>query len=173
MRIQTTDLPKTIDHVRQSWEKAFPGNPFEYFFLDDYFNKQYENERRFGKLFSTFAGLAVIVGCLGLFGLSAYTASQRTKEIGIRKVLGSSEQRIFLLLSREYVNLILIAIAIAVPLVWLGMNNWISSFPYQSSISVMVFVIAGLAVLLVAISTVSVQTLKAARINPVDSLRHE
>ena len=173
MRIQTADLTATVEHVRQSWEKAFPGNPFEYFFLDDYFNKQYENERRFGKLFSTFAGLAVIVGCLGLFGLSAYTASQRTKEIGIRKVLGSSEQGIFMLLSKEYVNLVLIAIAIAVPLVWLGMNNWITSFPYRTTISVTVFVIAGLAVLLVAISTVSFQTMKAARINPVDSLRHE
>jgi putative ABC transport system permease protein len=173
MRLQTSDLPGTIEHVRQSWEKAFPGNPFEYFFLDDYFNKQYENEKKFGKLFSTFAVLAVIIGCLGLFGLSAYTASQRTKEIGIRKVLGSSERGIFFLLSKEYVNLVLIAIAIAVPLVWLGMDNWIISFPYRTSISIMVFVIAGLAVLLVAISTVSFQTMKAARVNPVDSLRHE
>ena len=106
MRVQTSDLPATVEHIRLSWEKAFPGNPFEYFFLDDYFNKQYENERKFGKLFSTFAVLAVIVGCLGLFGLSAYTASQRTKEIGIRKVLGSSESGIFFLLSKEYVNLV-------------------------------------------------------------------
>ena len=173
MRIQATDLPHTIAHVRQAWEKAFPGNPFEYFFLDDYFNKQYENERKFGKLFTTFAGLAVIVGCLGLFGLSAYTASQRTKEIGIRKVLGSSEQSIFMLLSKEYILLILVAIAVAVPVVWLGMNNWIDSFPYHTTISFMVFVIAGLVVFLVAMSTVSFQTMKAARINPVDSLRHE
>jgi putative ABC transport system permease protein len=173
MRIKMSDLPNTVNHVRLAWEKAFPGNPFEYFFLDDYFNQQYENERKFGKLFSTFAVLAVMVGCLGLFGLSAYTASQRTKEIGIRKVLGSSERGIFMLLSREYVNLVLIAIAIAVPLVWLGMNNWIISFPYRTTISVTVFVIAGLAVLLVAISTVSFQTMKAARTNPVDSLRHE
>lgn len=173
MRIQTNDPANTIEHVQQSWSKAFPGNPFEYFFMDDYFNNQYENERKFGKLFGTFAILAVIVGCLGLFGLSAYTASQRTKEIGIRKVLGSSEQGIFILLSREYINLVLIAIAVAVPLVWFGMSSWISSFPYRTTISVMVFVIAGLAVLLVAISTVSFQTMKAARINPVDSLRHE
>ncbi|HEU5289352.1 MAG TPA: ABC transporter permease [Cyclobacteriaceae bacterium] len=173
IRVKTSDLTATVEQVRLAWEKAFPGNPFDYFFLDDYFNKQYENERRFGKLFSTFAGLAVIVGCLGLFGLSAYTASQRTKEIGIRKVLGSSEQGIFMLLSKEYVNLVLIAIAIAVPLVWLGMNNWITSFPYRTTISITVFVIAGLAVLLVAISTVSFQTMKAARINPVESLRHE
>ncbi|MCI0751133.1 MAG: ABC transporter permease [Flammeovirgaceae bacterium] len=173
MRIQTADLPAMVEHVRQSWLKAFPGNPFEYFFLDDYFNKQYENERKFGKLFSTFAVLAVIVGCLGLFGLSAYTASQRTKEIGIRKVLGSSERGIFMLLSKEYVGLVLIAITIAIPLVWLSMNSWITSFPYRTTISATVFLIAGVAVLVLAISTVSFQTLKAAHSNPVDSLRHE
>lgn len=173
LRIETADISGTVEHVRQSWAKAFPGNPFEYFFLDDYFNRQYENEKRFGKLFSTFAGLAVIIGCLGLFGLSAYTASQRTKEIGIRKVLGSSERGIFVLLSKEYIKLVLLSIAIAVPLVWLGMKEWMTSFPYHTTISITVFILAGLAVLMVSISTVSVQTLKAARINPVDSLRHE
>jgi putative ABC transport system permease protein len=171
--VQTQNLSETIDHVKKSWDKAFPGNPFDYFFLDDYFNKQYENERKFGKLFSTFAGLSVIVGCLGLFGLSAYTATQRTKEIGIRKVLGSSERGIFILLSKEYVTLVMIAIVAAVPIVWLSMNSWITSFPYRTTISATVFLISGLAVLFVALSTVSFQTFKAARINPVDSLRHE
>jgi putative ABC transport system permease protein len=172
-RIKAENLSETIDHVRKSWDKAFPGNPFDYFFLDDYFNKQYENERKFGKLFSTFAILAVFVGCLGLFGLSAYTATQRTKEIGIRKVLGSSEGSIFVLLSKEYVMLVIIAIVVAAPIVWLTMNSWITSFPYRTTISVTVFLISGIAVLFVAISTVSFQTLKAARTNPVDSLRHE
>ena len=90
VRIETRDLTENFKHVQQSWTAAFPGNPFGYFFLDDYFNQQYENERKFGKLFTTFAILAIIIGCLGLFGLSAYTASQRIKEIGIRKVLGAS-----------------------------------------------------------------------------------
>jgi putative ABC transport system permease protein len=173
IRMKTSNTSETIDHVRQSWGKAFPGNPFEYFFLDDYFNQQYENERKFGKLFTTFSVLAVIVGCLGLFGLSAYTATQRTKEIGIRKALGSTEQGIFFLLSQEYLKLVGLAILMATPLVWWVMNNWVQTFPYRISISAMIFVVAGAMVLLVALFTVSYQTLKASKTNPVDSLRYE
>src|SRR5260221_2759979 len=166
IRINTGSLNRTIDHVKQSWEKAFPGNPFEFFFLDDYFNKQYENERKFGGLFVTFASLAVVVGCLGLFGLSAYTATQRTKEIGIRKALGSSERGIFFLLSQEYLKLVGLSILIATPLVWWVMNNWMQNFAYRISISVSIFLIAGIIVLLVALVTISYQTLRAARIKP-------
>lgn len=172
-RMNSNNLTQSIEHVREAWIKAFPGNPFEYFFLDDYFNQQYENEKQFGRLFTTFATFAVIVGCLGLFGLSAYTATQRTKEIGIRKVLGSSESKIFLLLSSEYIRLIMLAIVIAVPLIYFGMNNWISSFPYQTTISIWVFLISGLMVLIVSLMTVTFQTLRAARTNPVNALRHE
>jgi putative ABC transport system permease protein len=173
IRLKTTDLAGTVDHVRQAWEKAFPGNPFDYFFLDDFFNRQYENERKFGKVFSTFAVLAMIVGCLGLFGLSAYTATQRTKEIGIRKALGSTDQGIFVLLSREYVKLVLLSIVLAVPLVWFAMDYWMESFPYRTSISPLIFIIAGFTVLVVSLLTVSLQTIRAARVNPVDSLRYE
>ena len=173
LRLNTNDLPKTIAHIRQSWEKAFPGNPFEYFFLDDYFNQQYSNERKFGWLFSSFSVLAILVGCLGLFGLSAYTAHQRTKEIGIRKVLGSSESAIFILLSKDYLALILISIIIATPLVWYFMRDWINNFSYHITISPVVFVAAGLAVMFVALLTVSFQTVKASRTNPVDTLRYE
>jgi putative ABC transport system permease protein len=173
MRVRTENLSSTIEHVQASWEKAFPGNPFDYFFLDDYFNKQYENERKFGTLFTTFATLAMIVGCLGLFGLSAYTATQRTKEIGIRKALGSTDQGIFVLLSTEYVKLIAVSILIAVPLVWFLMNIWIETFPYRTTISPLIFVVAGIVVLFVSVLTVSFQTVKAARTNPVESLRYE
>jgi putative ABC transport system permease protein len=173
MRIGTNDLGSTLDHVRQAWLKAFPGNPFEYFFLDDYFNQQYENEQKFGKLFTTFSVLAIIIGCLGLFGLSAYTATQRTKEIGIRKVLGSSVGGIFLLLSQEYIKLVFLAILLAIPIVWFVMHDWIQGFPYHTTISGVTFLIAGSVVLLISMSTVTVQTLKAARSNPVDSLRYE
>jgi putative ABC transport system permease protein len=173
LRVKTDDLANTIEHVRKSWQKAFPGNPFDYFFLDDYFNRQYENEKKFGSLFTTFSILAMIVGCLGLFGLSAYTATQRTKEIGIRKALGSSESGIFLLLSKEYIKLIALSIILATPLVWFFMNGWIQSFPYRTSISVTIFVVAGLIVLMVSLFTVSYQTFKASRTNPVDSLRYE
>jgi putative ABC transport system permease protein len=173
LRLGTKNLNATVNHVRQSWEKAFPGNPFEYFFLDDFFNRQYENERKFGKAFTTFAGLAMIVGCLGLLGLSAYTATQRTKEIGIRKALGSTDQGIFMLLSKEYVRLVFVSIVFAVPLVWFMMDYWIETFPYRTNISPVIFVIAGVTVLAVSILTVSFQTIKAARTNPVDSLRYE
>ena len=173
MRIQTTDLKGTIEHVRAAWERTFPGNPFEYFFLDDYFNQQYKNERQFGAFFSTFAALALFIGCLGLLGLSAYAASQRTKEIGIRKVLGSTEGGIFLLLSKEYIKLIGLAIIISVPLVYFVMNRWIESFTYRTSISEVVFLIAGAAVFLLSLSMVSFQTWRAARANPVDSIRHD
>jgi putative ABC transport system permease protein len=173
LRVKTDNLSGTINHARESWVKAFPGNPFDYFFLDEYFNKQYENEKQFGRLFTTFATFAVIVGCLGLFGLSAYTATQRTKEIGIRKVLGSTESKIFMLLSTEYLQLVGLAILIAIPLIYFAMSTWISSFPYQSTISFWVFLVAGLMVLVISLLTVSFQTLKAARTNPVDSLRYE
>jgi putative ABC transport system permease protein len=173
MRVNTTNLTQSIAHARASWNTAFPGNPFEYFFLDDFFNKQYENERQFGRLFTTFASFAVLVGCLGLFGLSAYTATQRTKEIGIRKVLGSSESKIFLLLSTEYLQLVGLAIIIAVPLIYLGINNWIRSFPYQTTISPWIFLWSGGMVLIVSLVTVTFQTIRAAKTNPVNSLRYE
>ncbi|MBS1952366.1 MAG: acidobacterial duplicated orphan permease [Cytophagales bacterium] len=173
IRINTSSLQHAIDYVKKSWEKAFPGNPFEFFFLDDYFNQQYENERKFGSLFVTFAALAVVVGCLGLFGLSAYTATQRTKEIGIRKALGSSERGIFFLLSQEYLKLVGLAILVSTPLVWWVMNGWMQNFAYRTSISVFIFIIAGIMVLVVALLTISYQTLRAARVKPVDSLRYE
>ena len=173
VRLKTNNVEKSIENVKAAWQKAFVGNPFEYFFLDDYFNRQYENERKFGNLFTTFAGLAVIVGCLGLFGLSAFTTTQRTKEIGIRKVLGSSIGSIFLLLTREYLILIALALVIAVPAVYFIMDDWISSFSYRTTISWSIFVLAGFSVLMIALITISYQTLKAARSNPVESLRYE
>jgi putative ABC transport system permease protein len=175
IRLNSTsgDLSGAVDHVRKSWDMAFPGSPFDYYFLDDFFNRQYENERKFGKLFTTFSILAVIVSCIGLFGLSAYTATQRTKEIGIRKALGSTENGIFLLLSQEYLKLVGLSILIASPLIWWVMNNWIQTFPYRTTISPFVFVMSGLMVLLVALITVSYQTVKASRTNPVESLRYE
>jgi len=133
-----------MEQVNGAWKKAFPGNPIDYFFLDDYFNRQYQNEQRFEKLFTVFAALAVIVSCLGLFGLSAYSSYQRTKEIGIRKVLGSSGGSIFILLSKTYSILILISIMIASPIIYIVMNQWLSGFPYRITIGVGVFILSGL-----------------------------
>ncbi|MEQ9167864.1 MAG: ABC transporter permease [Fulvivirga sp.] len=173
IKLKTDNLTNTIEHVENSWNAAFPGNPFTYFFLDDYFNRQYENEQQFGDLFGSFAILAIMVGCLGLFGLSAFTAQQRTKEIGIRKTLGSSESQIFVLLSKGFVMLVTIAVVIAIPITYYLMEQWLNTFAYKQPISPMVFVIAGIAVLLVSLITVSYQTIKATRVNPVESLRYE
>lgn len=175
MRVHSkrTDLDRTLNNMKEAYEKAFPGNPFDYFFLDDYFGRQYRNEKQFGALFTTFAALALVIGCLGLLGLSAYTTVQRTKEIGIRKVLGSTEQSIFWLLSTDYLKLIAWSVVLSVPVVYFLMNSWLQSFAYHTSIPLLTFPIAGAIVLVIALLTVSVQTLRAARSNPVNALRYE
>lgn len=173
MRIQTSRLPQTLAHVQKSWAAAFPGNPFEHFFLDDYFNRQYENERRFGSLSAFFAILAILVGCLGLFGLSGYTVAQRTKEIGIRKVLGASTSGLIGLLSKDILKLVLLAIMAASPVAWWAMNRWLQGFAYRIDIGWQVFALAGALTVAVAFMTVSFQSMKAALANPVDSLRTE
>ena len=173
MRINTSNLPRTIDHVKKSWATAFRGNPFEYFFLDDYFNRQYESERKFEKLFVSFAVLAIIIGCLGLFGLSAYTASQRIKEIGIRKVLGASVPDITKMLSKDFLKLVIIAVVIATPIAWWAMSKWLEDFAYRVNISWWIFIVAGGLALMIAMLTVSLQAIKAAIANPVKSLRTE
>ena len=173
MRINTNNLPRTIDHIKKSWATAFRGNPFEYFFLDEYFDRQYASERKFEKLFVSFAVLAIIIGCLGLFGLSAYTASQRVKEIGIRKVLGASVPDITKMLSKDFLKLVIIAIVIASPIAWWAMSKWLEDFAYRVNISWWIFVVAGALALMIAMLTVSLQAIKAAIANPIKSLRTE
>jgi ABC-type antimicrobial peptide transport system permease subunit len=141
--------------------------------MDDEFNRMYQTDQTVGKLFTFFAAIAIIISCLGLFGLAAYTAEQRTKEIGIRKVLGASVQNIVLLLSREFVRLVVIAFVIATPLAWYMMSLWLENFAYSDGISPWVFAVAGLLALIIAFVTVSWQAIKAAFMNPVKSLRSE
>jgi putative ABC transport system permease protein len=173
VRLHTDQLPATLDHIQRAWTKAFPGNPFEYFFLDDYFNRQYTSERKFGLLFTSFAILAILISCLGLFGLSAYTASQRIKEIGIRKVLGASVMDITTMLSKDFLKLVVLAIFFASPLTWLIMNGWLQGFAYRINIHWWVFALAGALAVIIALLTVSFQAIKAGVANPVDSLRAE
>lgn len=173
MRLQTTDMPGAIDHVRRSWQAAFPGNPFDFFFLDDYYAAQYANEQRFGKLAGLFALLAVLVGCLGLFGLSGYTIAQRTKEIGIRKILGATVPGLVALLSKDLLKVVALAILVAAPLTWWAMENWLQDFAYRTSIHWYIFALAGLIAVAVAFLTVSFQSVKAAVANPVQALRSE
>lgn len=173
MRLQTTNLSQTIQQVEKAWLTAFSGNPFEHFFLDDYFNRQYENERTFGSLALVFALLAIFVGCLGLFGLSGYMITQRTKEIGIRKVLGATTSGIVALLSKDILKLVVVSILIASPLAYFAMDNWLQDFSYRIDIGWWVFGLAGVIAIIIAITTVSFQSIKAAMANPIESLRSE
>jgi putative ABC transport system permease protein len=160
--------------LKENYEKAFPDNPFDYFFLDTFFNRQYKNERQFGSVFGFFAALAIFVACLGLFGLASFTAIQRTKEIGIRKVLGSTVPAIFVLLSKDFLKLVLLANLIAIPVVWYVMDSWwLNTFTFRIDLGVSVFVLAAAISVIIAMVTVSYQSVTAALNNPVKSLRYE
>ncbi len=154
-------------------KKFNPGYPFEYRFVDDQFNQMFLNEQLISKLSRVFAALAIVISCLGLFGLSAYAAEQRNKEIGIRKVLGASVQSITALLSKDFIKLVLIAIFIASPIAWYGLNQWLQDFSYRIDISWRMFVAAGLGAIGIALFTISFQAVKAAVANPIKSLRTE
>jgi putative ABC transport system permease protein len=143
------------------------------FFLVQFFNRQYDSDRRFGQLFTMFTLLAIFVACLGLFGLASFMTIQRTKEIGIRKALGSSSVEVVFLLSKGFIVLVAIANMIAWPLAWYAMEYWLQEFPYRININPMVFIAAGLGVVLIAFLSVGVQTLKAATANPARALRSE
>jgi putative ABC transport system permease protein len=173
IRVRTANIDQAVRYVEKTWNTVFPGNPFEYAFLDDYFNRQYANEQRFEKLFRAFATLAILISCLGLFGLSAYAASQRVKEIGIRKILGASLMDITLMLSRDFLTVVIVSILIASPLAFWAMHSWLENFAYRIDISWWIFVGAGLISLLIAVITISFQAIKAAMANPIKNLRIE
>ncbi|OOG76374.1 ABC transporter permease [Algoriphagus sp. A40] len=173
VKVQGDDLPETIAKVEDVWKKLAPQRPFIYSFLDEDFNKQYESDFRFRKIFTTFSVLAIMIACLGLLGLATYTAEQRTKEIGIRKVLGAEVSSIVGLLSKDFIKLVLIAIVIATPVSWFGMNKWLEGFAYQVPVQWWIFGVAGLLAVIVALVTISFQSVKAAMMNPVDSLKSE
>ena len=173
LKIKTSNVPATIASVQKIWNKFFPADPFNYYFLDDLFDQQYKADQSFGKIFGLFAFLAIIIACFGLLGLSAYNVLQRTKEIGIRKVLGASVQNVLYILSKDFITLVLIAFVIAVPVTWFIMHNWLQDFAYRISIQMWVFAIAGVLAILIALLTIGIQALKAAVANPVKSLRTE
>ncbi len=173
--IRTTgkDLPGTIAAAKVEWNKYNAAFSFTYNFLDDKYKSLYESEQRTGLLFNIFAGIAIFISCLGLFGLAAYTAQVRTKEIGVRKVLGASVSGIIQLLAKDFMWLVLIAIVIAIPVAWYMMNKWLQEFAYKINIGWTVFAIAGLLAVIIAFITISFQSIKAALANPVKSLRTE
>lgn len=164
---------KTIARIGKLWAELAPHRPFLYSFLDDNFNRQYEADFNFRRLFTAFSSLALFIACLGLLGLVTYTAQQRTKEIGVRKVLGASIYNLVMLLSSDFIRLLVIAICIATPLSWIAMNKWLDNFAYHIEPKWWMFAFAGLSAVVIALITVSYQTFKAAKANPVDSLRDE
>jgi len=172
-KVATTDIRSLVKNIEDKWKSMAPGFPFSYQFLDESFDNMYRQERRVGQIAISFAVLAILIACLGLFGLATYMAEQRTKEIGVRKVLGASVQNITTMLSKEFVVLVLIAALIAFPLAWWGMHNWLQDFAYRVSIGWWVFVLAAAIAFLIALVTVSFQAIRAAVANPVDSLRDE
>lgn len=172
-KIEASNYKDVLAAIEGPWNRFFPGNPIDYFFLDSYFNKQYEGDRQFGQVFGLFSVLAIFVASLGLFGLASFLTIQRTKEIGIRKVLGSTVPNIVLLLSRGFIQLVLIANLIAWPLAWWVMDGWLASFPYRIDINLFLFPIAGFGVILIAFLSVGFQTLKAALLNPAKTLKYE
>jgi putative ABC transport system permease protein len=173
MRVNTQNIPKLVSEVEAGWHRFAPSQPFDYTFMDDQFNKIYRSERRMGGISLSFSLLAILIACMGLFGLAAYAAEQRTREIGIRKVLGASVKGIIGLLSRDFLLLVLLSAVIAVPLAWWGMHHWLEDFAYRIDIGWEIALVAVAAAAGIAMLTVSVQALKAALVNPVRSLRTE
>jgi len=175
LSIRTTagHAQEAIAAVEKQYKKYAGNTPFSYNFLDKAFEEHYKSEQRAGTLFNVFAAIAIFISCLGLFGLATYTAQVKTKEIGIRKVLGASVGGIVQLISREFLKLVLIAVVIATPVAWWAMNKWLQGFEYRVNVAWWVFVLAGIIALLIALLTVSFQAIKAAVANPVKSLRSE
>jgi len=173
IRLDTREIEGLLKSLRSSWEKMAPGIPFSYTFLDERYSRLYQTEMRAGKISFLSAVLAVFIALIGLLGLSTFTIQQRIKEIGIRKVLGASAQRIIRLMTADLMVLISVSIAFAFPLGWWMMNRWLNGFAYRTDLSLWLFVIAGISVLITALSVVAIQTLKAALANPVQSLRNE
>jgi putative ABC transport system permease protein len=174
-RIKSANIPQLLSQIESRYHSfdQMSSQPFLYSFLDEDFNNLYKGEQRTGSMFTTFAALAIFIACLGLFGLAVYSAEQRTKEIGIRKVLGASVSGIISLLSKDFIRLVIVSIIIATPVAWWAMNKWLQTFAYRINISWWIFLVAGVIAILIAVITVSFQAIKAAVSNPVKSLRTE
>jgi putative ABC transport system permease protein len=173
LRVDTEDLEATIGYIRTTFDDFFPGNFFDYAFVNETFNRLYESDRRFGRILGFFTLVAVLIACLGLFGLASYMTFLRTKEIGVRKILGASTTGLLMLLSKDFLKLVLIALLIATPIAWYFLDQWLTEFPYRVDLEWWMFLAAGAVAGLVAFLAVGLQSLQAAMANPVESLRSE
>jgi putative ABC transport system permease protein len=173
IHLSGTDIPGTIQKLEGLYKEIFPGNPFDYYFLDEFFDNQYKDEQQFAKIFSLFAILAIVIACLGLWGLASFTTTQKLKEIGIRKVMGASVRSIMSLLSWQFFKLVLIASVLAIPLTWWGIDKWLSGFAFRIGMEWDLFVVPVVILIVIALGTVSLQILRGANINPAKILRSE
>jgi putative ABC transport system permease protein len=172
-RISPANVPKTLDFLQQTFKELLPRVEYRYFFVDDDFRRKYPNEEKVQSIYTYFGLLAVLVACLGLFGLASFIIERRTKEIGIRKALGAGVKRLVLSLSAEFLKAVLLANLIAWPMAFIFLNRWLQTFPYRISIAWWFFLVGGALSVLIAFLTVSYQSLRSARANPVDTLRYE
>jgi putative ABC transport system permease protein len=173
VRIANADPQRLIPQIEQVFKNVFPNNAFDYVFLEDQYHAQYNDEKRFAQVISIFTGLAMIISCLGLIGLSSYTTIQRTKEIGIRKALGASISSIITLLSAGFMRLVAASIILALPIAYFSMSDWLANYPYRISLQWYLFFIPAALIVVVAAVTISFQIWKTARTNPVETLRYE
>ena len=173
IRVKPENLPATISFINKTWAGVVPDKPFDYSFLDQHFNEIYKNDERTGQMFGFFSTLAILIACLGLFGLAAYTGEQRIKEIGVRKVLGASVTNIVFLISKDFIKLVIISGIIAVPISYFAMNSWLQDFAYRVKIGPVIFILAISLAFLIAFITISSQALKAATSNPVKAIKYE
>jgi putative ABC transport system permease protein len=173
LRLRSGKFEETIKAMENYWKTFFPNRPFHFFFLDQAYDQQYRAEQKAAELVGLFSLLAILLACLGLFGLASFTVEQRTKEIGVRKVLGASATQLVNLLSKDFIKPVLVANFMAWPVAYYAMNQWLQDFAYRIDMAWGSFVLAGGIVLIIAFVTVSVQTIKAVLVNPVEALRHE
>jgi len=173
VRIQARDIPKSIQFLKRKWEELFPSRPFKYSFFDEDFDRIYRSETHLMKTLNSISILAILIACLGLFGLASFATVRRTKEIGIRKVMGASVSGIFLLLVKEFAKWVFVANIIAVPLAYFAMNLWLQNFAYRTGIGLWIFFLVAALVFVIALLTVGYQAIKSATANPVEALRYE
>ena len=173
IKLNGSNIQSSLNHLESIWLELIPDYPLEYSFLEDHMNDLYKSDQQMSAVISIIAFLSIFIGCMGLFGLSALATERRMKEIGVRKVLGANIGNLFLTLSKHFAILIVISFAIAAPVTYLSLSQWLENFAFRTELSLSLFSIAGLAALVIALLTISYHIIKAARINPIESLRYE
>ncbi|HNB57979.1 MAG TPA: FtsX-like permease family protein, partial [bacterium] len=173
LKLRSDNMPAMVEQIHSTYTRLMPGQSFEYSFLDESFDRLYHAEDRFNEIIFVFTGLAILVACLGLFGLVSFTTEQRTKEIGVRKILGATTAHIIALIAKDFLWLIMIAVILATPLAYYAFSTWLHNFPYRTDIVWWAFPVAGCIAMVLAAITMSVQSVKASSANPVDALKYE